>query len=155
MIGCCYFFPSFKSTLFLKMQLKDVVAKLFELWNLMDSSKEERNCFMKITSIVETSESEITERGVLSTEMIEKVWKLLSVPSPFVISYFHLCICLLLVFIFCLLCAIAYLFCVIILAELFQLMHLGIWCIALVFLSQCHHSFIETWIIWFRLTFSS
>ena len=49
------------------------MAKLFELWNLMDSSKEERNCFMKITSIVETSESEITERGVLSTEMIEKV----------------------------------------------------------------------------------
>ncbi|KAL5189260.1 65-kDa microtubule-associated protein 6 [Glycine soja] len=70
--GCCNFFPSFKSTLFLKMQLKDVMAKLFELWNLMDSSKEERNCFMKITSIVETSESEITERGVLSTEMIEK-----------------------------------------------------------------------------------
>ena len=88
LIGCCYFFPSFKSTLFLKMQLKDVVAKLFELWNLMDSSKEERNCFMKITSIVETSESEITERGVLSTEMIEKVWKLLSVPSPFVIIIF-------------------------------------------------------------------
>ncbi|KHM99079.1 65-kDa microtubule-associated protein 6 [Glycine soja] len=53
-------------------KLKDVVAKLFELWNLMDSSKEERNCFMKITSIVGTSESEITERGVLSTEMIEK-----------------------------------------------------------------------------------
>ncbi|KAG4972713.1 hypothetical protein JHK82_038388 [Glycine max] len=52
--------------------LKDVVAKLFELWNLMDSSKEERNCFMKITSIVETSESEITERSVISTEMIEK-----------------------------------------------------------------------------------
>ncbi|KAL5129467.1 65-kDa microtubule-associated protein 6 [Glycine soja] len=72
LIGCCNFFPSFKSTLFLKMQLKDVVAKLFEIWNLMDSSKEERNCFMKITSIVETSESEITERGVLSTEMIEK-----------------------------------------------------------------------------------
>ncbi|KAG5041849.1 hypothetical protein JHK85_014325 [Glycine max] len=70
--GCCNFFPSFKSTLFLKMQLKDVMEKLFELWNLMDSSKEERNCFMKIPSIVETSESEITERGVLSTEMIEK-----------------------------------------------------------------------------------
>ncbi|KAG5036331.1 hypothetical protein JHK86_017171 [Glycine max] len=38
----------------------------------MDSSKEERNCFMKITSIVEASESEITERGILSIEMIEK-----------------------------------------------------------------------------------
>ncbi|KAK7308318.1 hypothetical protein VNO77_41920 [Canavalia gladiata] len=53
-------------------KLKDVVAKLFELWNLMDSSKEERNCFLRITSIVATSESEITERGALSTEMIEK-----------------------------------------------------------------------------------
>ncbi|WVZ26976.1 hypothetical protein V8G54_000020 (mitochondrion) [Vigna mungo] len=53
-------------------KLKDVVAKLFELWNLMDSSKEERNSFMVITSIVGTSESEITDRGVLSTEMIEK-----------------------------------------------------------------------------------
>ena len=55
------------------MQLKDVVAKLFELWNLMDSSKEERNSFLRITSIFGSSESEITERGVLSTEMIEKV----------------------------------------------------------------------------------
>ena len=63
------------------MQLKDVVAKLFELWNLMDSSKEERNCFLRITSIAGTSESEITERGVLSTEIIEKVCKLLSIPS--------------------------------------------------------------------------
>ncbi|BAT98705.1 hypothetical protein VIGAN_10002500 [Vigna angularis var. angularis] len=53
-------------------KLKDVVAKLFELWNLMDSSKEERNCFRVITSIVGTSESEIIDRGVLSTEMIEK-----------------------------------------------------------------------------------
>ncbi|QCD89333.1 65-kDa microtubule-associated protein 6-like [Vigna unguiculata] len=53
-------------------KLKDVVAKLFELWNLMDSSKEDRNCFMGITSIVGMSESEITDRGVLSTEMIEK-----------------------------------------------------------------------------------
>ncbi|KAJ1440470.1 Microtubule associated protein [Sesbania bispinosa] len=53
-------------------KLKDIVAKLFELWNLMDSSKEDRNCFLRITSIVRTSESEITERGVLSTEIIEK-----------------------------------------------------------------------------------
>ncbi|XP_057445282.1 65-kDa microtubule-associated protein 6 isoform X2 [Lotus japonicus] len=53
-------------------KLKDVVAKLFDLWNLMDSSKEERNCFLRITSIVRISESELTERGVLSTEIIEK-----------------------------------------------------------------------------------
>lgn len=55
------------------MQLKDVVAELFELWTLMDSSKEERNSFLRITSILGSSEPEITERGVLSTEMIEKV----------------------------------------------------------------------------------
>lgn len=71
------------------MQLKDVVAKLFELWNLMDSSKEERNSFRVITSVVGTSESEITDRGVLSTEMIEKVSKFLSVSSPFVYLFFH------------------------------------------------------------------
>lgn len=53
-------------------KLKDIVFNLFELWNLMDSSKEERNYFHRITSIVGTSESEITERGVLSPEMIEK-----------------------------------------------------------------------------------
>jgi len=69
------------------MQLKDVVAKLFELWNLMDSSKEERNCFMRITSIVGTSESDITDRGVLSTEMIEKVWMFLSVSSPLIFFF--------------------------------------------------------------------
>ncbi|KAI4357423.1 hypothetical protein L6164_001371 [Bauhinia variegata] len=53
-------------------KLKDVVAKLFELWKLMDSSKEERNSVLRITSIVGCPESEITERGVLSTETIEK-----------------------------------------------------------------------------------
>ncbi|CAL0308418.1 unnamed protein product [Lupinus luteus] len=53
-------------------KLRDVVAKLFELWNLMDSSKEERNRFLRITSILGSSESEITERGVLSMENIEK-----------------------------------------------------------------------------------
>jgi protein regulator of cytokinesis 1 len=55
------------------MQLKDIVANLFELWNLMDTSKEERNSFLRITYIGATSESEITERGGLSIEMIEKV----------------------------------------------------------------------------------
>ncbi|KAK7273560.1 hypothetical protein RIF29_14616 [Crotalaria pallida] len=53
-------------------KLSDVVAKLYELWNLMDSSKEERNSFLRITSVLESSESEITERGVLSTEILEK-----------------------------------------------------------------------------------
>ncbi|KAG8637579.1 hypothetical protein MANES_15G138700v8 [Manihot esculenta] len=53
-------------------KLKDIVASLFELWNLMDSPKEEKNTFSRITSILASSESEIIEPGVLSTEMIEQ-----------------------------------------------------------------------------------
>ncbi|KAF3966263.1 hypothetical protein ACB098_03G088000 [Castanea mollissima] len=54
------------------MKVKDIVASLFELWNLMDSPKEEKNCFLRITSILKLSETEITEPGVLSTEIIEQ-----------------------------------------------------------------------------------
>ncbi|KAJ7942785.1 65-kDa microtubule-associated protein 6 [Quillaja saponaria] len=53
-------------------KLKDIVAALFELWNLMDSPKEEKNNFLRITSILGSSESEITERGILSTEIMDK-----------------------------------------------------------------------------------
>lgn len=55
------------------MQLKDIVASLLELWNLMDSSKEERSNFSRVTRIFGISEAEITEPGVLSTEIIEQV----------------------------------------------------------------------------------
>lgn len=55
------------------MQLKDIVASLFELWNLMDSSKEERSNFSRVTRIFGISEAEITEPGLLSTEIIEQV----------------------------------------------------------------------------------
>lgn len=56
------------------LQLKDIVVSLFELWNLMDSPIQYKNSFSKITSILRLSESEITEPGVLSTEVIEQVW---------------------------------------------------------------------------------
>lgn len=54
------------------MKVKDIVASLFELWNLMDSPKEEKNCFSRITSVLKFSETEMTEPGVLSTEIIEQ-----------------------------------------------------------------------------------
>ncbi|XP_075658218.1 65-kDa microtubule-associated protein 6 [Castanea sativa] len=54
------------------MKVKDIVASLFELWNLMDSPKEEKNRFSMITSILKLSETEMTEPGVLSTEIIEQ-----------------------------------------------------------------------------------
>ncbi|XP_039040649.1 65-kDa microtubule-associated protein 6-like [Hibiscus syriacus] len=54
------------------LKLRDVAAELFELWNLMDSPEAERNAFSRATSILRLSEPEITEPGVLSTEMIEQ-----------------------------------------------------------------------------------
>jgi protein regulator of cytokinesis 1 len=55
------------------MQLKDIVASLYELWNLMDSSKEEMSKFSRITYILGNSEPEITQPGFLSTDIIEQV----------------------------------------------------------------------------------
>lgn len=56
-----------------KVQLKDVAALLFELWNLMDSPTEEKNKFSRLTSVLGFAESEIIEPGVLSAEIIEQV----------------------------------------------------------------------------------
>ncbi|XP_062113226.1 65-kDa microtubule-associated protein 6 [Humulus lupulus] len=53
-------------------KLKDIVASLSELWNLMDSSREEKNNFSRIAFILGKSESEITEQGFLSMEIIEQ-----------------------------------------------------------------------------------
>ncbi|KAL6186503.1 hypothetical protein ACLB2K_042623 [Fragaria x ananassa] len=55
-------------------KLKDVVASLFELWNLMDSSKEEMNRFSRITYILGNAEPEITHPGLLSTDVIEQAF---------------------------------------------------------------------------------
>lgn len=53
--------------------MKDIVGSLFELWNLMDSPNEERNKFSRIASVLGSSESEIVEPGILSTEIIDQV----------------------------------------------------------------------------------
>ncbi|XP_052205746.1 65-kDa microtubule-associated protein 6-like [Diospyros lotus] len=53
-------------------KLKDIVASLSELWNLMDSTKEERSNFSRITSILGSSELEVLEPGALSMENIEQ-----------------------------------------------------------------------------------
>ncbi|KAL1201118.1 65-kDa microtubule-associated protein 6 [Cardamine amara subsp. amara] len=55
-------------------KLKDVVASLFELWNLMDTPQEERTKFGRVTYVVRSSDSNITEPGILSTETIEQVY---------------------------------------------------------------------------------
>ncbi|KAF5945458.1 hypothetical protein HYC85_015686 [Camellia sinensis] len=53
-------------------KLKDIVASLSELWNLMDSTKEEKSNFSRITLMLGSSELEILEPGALSTENIEQ-----------------------------------------------------------------------------------
>lgn len=63
------------------LQLKDVAGSLFELWNLMDTPKEEKVCFLRITSILGSSESEIVQPGALSVEVIEQVWKQHKLPT--------------------------------------------------------------------------
>ncbi|XP_038698122.1 65-kDa microtubule-associated protein 6-like isoform X1 [Tripterygium wilfordii] len=53
-------------------RLKDVVASLVELWTLMDSAKEEKSKFSKIISTLGSSEPDISEPGILSTETIDQ-----------------------------------------------------------------------------------
>ncbi|XP_022146451.1 65-kDa microtubule-associated protein 6 [Momordica charantia] len=53
-------------------KLKDIVTSLFELWNLMDSSHDEKRKFSRITSIMHAPEVEVTEPGLLSAETIEQ-----------------------------------------------------------------------------------
>ncbi|XP_034685564.1 65-kDa microtubule-associated protein 6-like isoform X1 [Vitis riparia] len=54
------------------LKLKSIGASLLELWKLMDTPKEDKSDFLRITSFLGTSELEVTEPDVLSTEMIEQ-----------------------------------------------------------------------------------
>lgn len=55
------------------LQLKDVVESLLELWNLMDTPQEDRMRFARVSCVVRSSESDVTEPNILSTETIEQV----------------------------------------------------------------------------------
>ncbi|KAK9065052.1 hypothetical protein SSX86_016435 [Deinandra increscens subsp. villosa] len=53
-------------------KLKDSVTSLFELWNIMDTKREEKHQISRITSVIRLSEAEIVEPGALSTEIIQQ-----------------------------------------------------------------------------------
>ncbi|KAK2986655.1 hypothetical protein RJ640_010111 [Escallonia rubra] len=53
-------------------KLKDIIASLFELWNLMDSTKQDKSYFSRITSILRLSETDIVEPGALSLDIIQQ-----------------------------------------------------------------------------------
>lgn len=68
------------------MQLKDVAGLLFELWTLMDTTREEKSNLSRITSILRLSEADVTEPGALSWEVIQQVsehFQFFSNLSPF------------------------------------------------------------------------
>ncbi|CAL9117747.1 unnamed protein product [Musa textilis] len=54
-------------------KLQETMDSLFELWKLMDSSREERERFEKLAHILESPEDEITHSGLLSHETIEQI----------------------------------------------------------------------------------
>ncbi|MCD9645096.1 hypothetical protein HAX54_033772 [Datura stramonium] len=54
-------------------KLKDVAGSLFELWNLMDTTREERRKLSRIISFLDISESKVVETGALTLEVIQQV----------------------------------------------------------------------------------
>lgn len=53
-------------------KLKDVAASLCELWNLMDSTREDKAKFTRIISVVNSAELDILDPGSLSLEIIQQ-----------------------------------------------------------------------------------
>lgn len=54
-------------------KLKEVSGSLSDLWSLMDTSREDRLYFLRITSVLGLSEAEIVQPGALSMEIIDQV----------------------------------------------------------------------------------
>ncbi|XP_071701877.1 65-kDa microtubule-associated protein 6-like [Rutidosis leptorrhynchoides] len=54
-------------------KLKDVVTSLSELWNIMDTSRDEKRQFSRITFMVTLSEDDIVEPGALSPDIIQQL----------------------------------------------------------------------------------
>lgn len=54
-------------------KLRETVESLFELWNLMDSSEEERGRFSKVTCILGSPERDVKRSGILSLETIKQM----------------------------------------------------------------------------------
>ncbi|GAB4828689.1 hypothetical protein Ancab_018354 [Ancistrocladus abbreviatus] len=53
-------------------KLKDIVATLSELWNLMDTPEDDKSCFSRIASFFGHPDVEITEPGFLSMHVIDQ-----------------------------------------------------------------------------------
>ncbi|KAF8718514.1 hypothetical protein HU200_025286 [Digitaria exilis] len=54
------------------LKLQGIVEKLYKLWNLMESTEQERRQFAKVAAVLGSSEEEITSAGILSLETIQE-----------------------------------------------------------------------------------
>nr|CAB3496543.1 unnamed protein product [Digitaria exilis] len=54
------------------LKLQGIVEKLYKLWNLMESTEQERRQFAKVAAVLGSSEEEITSAGILSLESIQE-----------------------------------------------------------------------------------
>ncbi|KAK3150988.1 hypothetical protein QOZ80_3AG0240200 [Eleusine coracana subsp. coracana] len=54
------------------LKLQDIVEKLHKLWNLMESTEQERGHFAKVAGVLGSTEEEITSPGILSLETIQE-----------------------------------------------------------------------------------
>jgi protein regulator of cytokinesis 1 len=53
-------------------KIKEIATTLFDLWNLMDSTNEDKLRFSKITSVLGSSEAETEKQGALTLEIIQQ-----------------------------------------------------------------------------------
>ncbi|WVZ56152.1 hypothetical protein U9M48_006723 [Paspalum notatum var. saurae] len=53
------------------LKLQEIVEKLHKLWNLMESTEQDRRHFAKVAAVLESTEEEITSPGILSLETIQ------------------------------------------------------------------------------------
>ena len=56
------------------LQLQELATQLIDLWNLMDTSEEERSLFGHVTCNISTSVDEVTVPGALALDLIEQVY---------------------------------------------------------------------------------
>lgn len=55
------------------LQLQELATQLIDLWNLMDTTEEERSLFDHVTCNISSSVDEVTIRGALALDLIEQV----------------------------------------------------------------------------------
>lgn len=58
---------------FFSFQLQELANQLIDLWNLMDTSEEERQLFDHVTCNMSASVDEVTVPGALAMDLIEQV----------------------------------------------------------------------------------